>query len=208
MATTHYAFPTINGSDTIDGVNAINGLANAVDSALYNVEQTSGSTPGANSVSTTAIQNGAVTNEKLSTSLQSQIQQGVSAATTAQSAQSTAQSAQSTANSVNNAWTQNPQSIGQSMNGNSAVYIWGNVVSVQLEAQNVPGNSKTLIGRISSTYAPTRKLTGACVSSATGQNHTGYLQVDTSGNIYVNMLTGSSTNEDPTGCLMYLTDRL
>lgn len=37
MATTHYNFPTITGTDTIDGVNAINGLANAVDSALYGV---------------------------------------------------------------------------------------------------------------------------------------------------------------------------
>lgn len=37
MATIHYNFPTITGTDTIDGVNAINGLANAVDAALYGV---------------------------------------------------------------------------------------------------------------------------------------------------------------------------
>ena len=37
MASTHYNFPTITGTDTIDGVNAINGLANAVDAALYGV---------------------------------------------------------------------------------------------------------------------------------------------------------------------------
>lgn len=37
MATNHYSLPTIVGTDTIDGVNAINGLANAVDTALYNV---------------------------------------------------------------------------------------------------------------------------------------------------------------------------
>lgn len=37
MATTHYNFPTIVGTDTIDGVNAINGLANAVDAALHGV---------------------------------------------------------------------------------------------------------------------------------------------------------------------------
>lgn len=37
MATTHYSLPTIVGTDTIDGVNAINGLANATDSALYSV---------------------------------------------------------------------------------------------------------------------------------------------------------------------------
>lgn len=37
MATSHYNFPTIHGTDTIDGVNAINGLANSVDAALFKV---------------------------------------------------------------------------------------------------------------------------------------------------------------------------
>ena len=37
MATSHYNFPTISGTDTIDGVNAINGLANSVDAALFGV---------------------------------------------------------------------------------------------------------------------------------------------------------------------------
>ena len=37
MATAHYNFPTITGTDTIDGVNAINGLANSVDAALFGV---------------------------------------------------------------------------------------------------------------------------------------------------------------------------
>lgn len=37
MATAHYNFPTIDGTDTIDGVNAINGLANSVDAALFGV---------------------------------------------------------------------------------------------------------------------------------------------------------------------------
>lgn len=86
MATTHYSFPTINGTDTIDGVNAINGLANAVDTALYQVEQEGGSTPGANSINTSMIQNGAVTTEKLNSTVQSQIQQGVNAETTANQA--------------------------------------------------------------------------------------------------------------------------
>lgn len=37
MATSHYNFPTINGTDTVDGVNAVNGLANSVDAALFGV---------------------------------------------------------------------------------------------------------------------------------------------------------------------------
>lgn len=44
MATSHYNFPTIDGTDTIDGVNAINGLANSVDAALFGV---AGETPEA-----------------------------------------------------------------------------------------------------------------------------------------------------------------
>ena len=92
MATTHYSFPTINGTDTIDGVNAINGLANAVDTALYRVEQEGGSAPGTNSITTSMIQNGAVTSEKLSngavtseklnSSVQNNITQGTQAFTT------------------------------------------------------------------------------------------------------------------------------
>ena len=92
MATTHYSFPTINGTDTIDGVNAINGLANAVDTELYRVAQEGGSAPGTNSITTSMIQNGAVTNEKLSngavtseklnSSVQNNITQGTQAFTT------------------------------------------------------------------------------------------------------------------------------
>ena len=37
MATTNYNFPTIQATDKIDGVNAINGLANAVDASLKQV---------------------------------------------------------------------------------------------------------------------------------------------------------------------------
>lgn len=43
MATTNYGFPTIEGTDTADGVSAINGLANSVDAALKVVENKIGS---------------------------------------------------------------------------------------------------------------------------------------------------------------------
>lgn len=119
MATTHYSLPTIVGTDTVDGVNAINGLANAVDAALYSV---AGEIPtgyvlpvatasdlggvrgggdiivasgtgdmsianGAvtanhlapNSVSSSALQNNAVTSAKLSSDLTSQISAGYTA---------------------------------------------------------------------------------------------------------------------------------
>lgn len=95
MATTHYNFPTINGTDTIDGVNAINGLANSIDSALFGVAgeipeaynlpiagttsiggvrgsgdisvnaNTGDMTINANTVGSNELQTGAVTNSKL-----------------------------------------------------------------------------------------------------------------------------------------------
>lgn len=95
MATSHYNFPTINGTDTIDGVNAINGLASSVDAALFGVEgkvpesyalpiagttllggvrgsgdisvnaNTGDMEINANTVGSNELQNGAVTNSKL-----------------------------------------------------------------------------------------------------------------------------------------------
>ena len=38
MATTNYGFPTITAEDSINGVSAVNGLANAVDKALKTVD--------------------------------------------------------------------------------------------------------------------------------------------------------------------------
>jgi hypothetical protein len=42
MATTNFNLPTIEDSDKIDGVSAINGLANAVDSVLETISSESG----------------------------------------------------------------------------------------------------------------------------------------------------------------------
>lgn len=38
MATTNYGFPTISAEDSINGVSAVNGLANAIDAALKTVD--------------------------------------------------------------------------------------------------------------------------------------------------------------------------
>lgn len=198
MATTHYSFPTINGTDTIDGVNAINGLANAVDTALYQVSQEGGD-PGTNSITTAMIQNGAVTTDKLNSTVQSQITQGVNAA-------ATANTANSTANSVKNSFEAAPVNVGSGMNGDSTAYAWGNVVSVQIAATGIPGNARTVVGHVSSAYAPTRTLTGLCMSAADPKT-IGFLQVTTTGEIAVNMVSGQSTAMDPTGNLVYLCDR-
>lgn len=150
MATTHYSFPTINGTDTIDGVNAINGLANAVDTALYQVAQEGGNnTPGANSINTSMIQNGAVTTEKLASAVQAQIQQGVNA-------ESTAQQALAAVNA-------NPTSVlATTSQGTIRAHKYGPLVVIQFYGTNMElalgGND---VGKVRSNAAPSAQVESA-----------------------------------------------
>lgn len=223
MATSHYNFPTINGTDTIDGVNAINGLANSVDAALFGVAGsipqeyalpiagttslggvrgsgdisvnastgdmtlndgtvTAGKlTPGA--VTTDKVLNGAITGEKLATGVATQVNNG------------------------NNAWVQwsgETSAIGTAMTTGCTAYAWGNVVTVVCSGVSVPGNQKTQIGTLGAQYAPPVTATGLAVSAASGSNRTGFLQVDISGNVFINMVTGQSQTEDATGVVTFL----
>lgn len=234
MATSHYNFPTINGTDTIDGVNAINGLANSVDAALFGV---AGSIPqeytlpiagttslggvrgsgdisvnastgdmtvnsgtvtagklaaGAvttdkvlnGAVTTDKVLNGAVTTEKLSSDVAAQVNNG------------------------NNSWTQwsaAPVSIGSAMATGCSAYAWGKVVTVACSGVTLPGNAKTQIGTLGAQYAPAVTSTGLVASFNTGSMRTGYLQVDASGNVFINMVTGQSQTERATGVLTFLT---
>lgn len=223
MATSHYNFPTINGTDTIDGVNAINGLANSVDAALFGV---AGSIPQeytlpiagttslggvrgsgdisvnastgdmtlndgtvtagkltAGAVTTDKVLNGAVTSEKLASGVATQVNNG------------------------NNAWVQwsgDTSAIGTAMTNGCTAYAWGNVVTVECSGVSVPGNQKTRIGTLGAQYAPAATATGLVASASSGSNRTGFLQVDTSGNVFINMATGQSQTEDATGVLTFL----
>lgn len=233
MATEHYNFPTINGTDTIDGVNAINGLANSVDAALFgvageipeayvlpvagttllggvrgsgdiSVNATTGDmtinsgtvtagklASGAvtadkllnGAVNTDKVLNGAVTTEKLSSDVAAQVNNG------------------------NNSWTQwsaAPITIGSAMTTGCSAYAWGKIVMIQCNGVTLPGNVKTQIGTLGTQYAPAKTVTGNATSSSTGATHTGYLQADTEGNVYVNMTTGNPATEAVSGVLTYL----
>lgn len=223
MATSHYNFPTINGTDTIDGVNAINGLANSVDAALFGV---AGSIPqeytlpiagttslggvrgsgdisvnastgdmalndgtvtagklAAGAVTTDKVLNGAVTSEKLASGVATQINNG------------------------NNAWVQwsgETSAIGTAMTSGCTAYAWGKVVTVVCVNVSVPGNQKTQIGTLGAQYAPPVTATGLVTSTNSGVSRTGFLQVDASGNVFINMVTGQSATETATGVLTFL----
>ena len=169
MATTHYNFPTINGTDTIDGVNAINGLANAVDTALYQVEQEGGGTPGANSINTSMIQNGAVTTEKLNSTVQNQIQKGVNAETTAQQALA---AVNATPTSV----------LASTSQGTIRAHKYGPLVVIQFYGTNMtitPGAND--VGKVQSNATPASQVENA--TSHTSSNSVSGIYVTADGRI-------------------------
>lgn len=191
MATTHYSFPTINGTDTIDGVNAINGLANAVDTALYNVEQEGGGTPGANSITTSMIQDGAVTETKLDSAVTSKINQGVSAASTAESAQSTAQSALSQIGAVTQTQTTGT--------GGTAIYTYNpNTKLVVIRGYgngvNINSGEGLYLGTIPSNLLPARQYESGVIGNASGGGALLTLSANTDGTILIRNQTTSNLN--------------
>lgn len=106
--------------------------------------------------------------------------------------------------SLTEQWGAAPASIGSALSSGCHVSAWGKVVTVTCSGVSVPGNAKTQIGTLGVQYAPAVVTTGLVESSSSGGNRTGYLQVDTSGNVFINMNTGQSTSEDATGVLTYL----
>lgn len=234
MGTSHYNFPTIVGTDTIDGVNAINGLANSVDAALFGVAgdipqayilpvagtTSLGGVRGSGDISVNAstgdmaINSGTVTAGKLATGAVTSDKMLNGAVTTdkvlngAVTTEKLSSDVAAQVNNGNNSWTQwsaAPITIGTAMTTGCVAYAWGKCVTVQCSGVTIPGNVKTQIGTLGTQYAPAVKASTVAVSSSTGVNHSGYLQVDTSGNVYINMATGSSETENAVGVLTYLT---
>lgn len=101
-------------------------------------------------------------------------------------------------------WGAAPASIGTALSSGCHVSAWGKVVTVNCAGVSVPGNVKTKIGSLGAQYAPAFTTTGAVESSKNANSRTGYLQVDTSGNVFINMVTGESAAEDAVGVLTYL----
>lgn len=106
--------------------------------------------------------------------------------------------------SLTEQWGAAPASIGTALSSGCHVSAWGKVVTVNCADVSVPGNAKTQIGTLGAQYAPAFVTTGTVGSSSSGTPRTGYLQVDTSGNVFVNMQTGQSSDEGAVGVLTYL----
>lgn len=106
--------------------------------------------------------------------------------------------------SLTEQWGAAPASIGTALSSGCHVSAWGKVVTVNCAGVSVPGNVKTQIGALGAQYAPAFVTTGAVESSSSGAPRTGYLQVDTSGKVFINMQTGQSSDEDAVGVLTYL----
>lgn len=100
-------------------------------------------------------------------------------------------------------WGAAPASIGSSLSSGCRASAWGKVVTVTCTNVSVQGNVKVQIGALGVQYAPAVATTGVVLSSSSGTQRSGYLQVDTSGNVFVNMSAGASS-EDATGVLTYL----
>ena len=106
--------------------------------------------------------------------------------------------------SLTEQWGAASASIGSALSSGCHVSTWGKVVTVTCSGVSVPGNAKTQIGTLGAQYAPPVTATGLVTSSSSGTNRTGFLQVNTSGNVFINMATGESSSEDATGVLTYL----
>lgn len=106
--------------------------------------------------------------------------------------------------SLTEQWGAVPASIGSELSSGCYVSTWGKVVTVICTGVTVPGDEKTQIGTLDVQYAPSVKTTGTVKSSSNGISQTGYLQVDTSGDVFINMQTGEPITEDAVGVLTYL----
>lgn len=106
--------------------------------------------------------------------------------------------------SLTEQWGAAPISIGSELSSGCTVRAWGKLVTVTCSDVSVPGDEKTQIGMIEAQYAPAVTTTGSVESSVSGTPRSGYLKVDTSGNMFINMQTGEPVAESVTGILTYL----
>ena len=77
-------------------------------------------------------------------------------------------------------------------------------VCIHFNGVLVTGNSKTLVGKIPSVYAPSTAVTGVVLNGGSGQVFSAYSKVEPNGSIYINPIYPSAANLDWAGTLTYL----
>lgn len=161
MATSHYNFPTINGSDAIDGVNAINGLANAVDTALFAVDSAVGGAESdiaqaiADAASASAAATAASTNAAAAQSTAG------AAVNTANAANSTAANTASALNTFENMFNLVPTTI------TSGVSVTGFTYHLTL-AQDSTGSIFKFYGDMAAAFNANKSMTRVAIPGGTG----------------------------------------
>ena len=101
-------------------------------------------------------------------------------------------------------WGAAPSSIGSALSSGCRVSAWGKVVTVSCSGVSVTGDQRAQIGTVGAQYAPAVEVTGLGMSTYSGVYRTGFIKVDTSGNVFINMMTGLAETEEVTGVLTYL----
>lgn len=161
MSTTHYEFPTVNGADPISFVDTFNGLANAVDSALYTVDST---VSGQSTDIQTALDNAA----SASTAATAASTNAAAAQATAGSAVNTANSAVSTASSAANALVEFEQKFNLVPNTvSSGMAATGWTYSLTL-AQSSDGSIFKFYGSATAPQGTSKSMTRVAIPGGSG----------------------------------------
>lgn len=107
--------------------------------------------------------------------------------------------------SLTEQWGAAPASIGSALSSGCTARAWGKVVTVTCSDVSVPGNVKTQVGTIGAQYAPAFDVTGTVVANiGTGAALAGFLKVEKSGNVFINMATSQTSDMNATGVLTFL----
>lgn len=78
------------------------------------------------------------------------------------------------------------------------------IVFIYFNGALVTGNSKTLVGKIPSVYAPSTAITGVVLNIGSSWIMSAYSKVEPDGSIYINPVYPSAANLDWSGTLTYL----
>lgn len=184
---------------TPDGTISVPASSTIEDGAVTSSKLASGAVTAdklsAGAVTSVKIDNGAVTEGKIangavtSSKLSSDVSEDIS-------------NAKSQAASAYNAFNASPTTAGTFSSGKGTIETWGKLAVLHIGEINVPSASKTLVGTVSSAYRPNTDTLGIVAALDGVGVSTGFVRIDTSGNVYIN--PGNKSGFDWAGTMTYL----